>query len=303
MSAWLADASGGFRFALPLIDFGIGSSRACARPVATESLRFGAASEWTEAGSRFPFAILRFPMAELPPDRLRKVGGPSDEETFVRVGKKWRARLEAYGLRPEDRVLDAGCGSGRIAMALTSYITTGSYEGFDVSAPMLRWCEENITPAHPNFHFQVADVYNRRYNPRGSSKAADYIFPYADSSFDFAFLTSVFTHMFPPDVDHYLGELARVLRPGGRCVATYYLLNDQTEAAIAKGTWPKFRHRRPGYRFTKWRQKEGSIALDEPDVRAMYERHALTIDDVRYGSWAGGPNDTGQDVIAATRRA
>ena len=51
---------------------------------------------------------------------------------------------------------------------------------------------------------------------------------------DVAFLTSVFTHMLPEDVEHYLDELARVLKPGGRTLITWFLL---LGAFVAANQW------------------------------------------------------------------
>src|SRR5262249_6440676 len=53
----------------------------------------------------------------------------------------------------------------------------------------------------------------------------EFVFPYADASFDFVFLTSVFTHMLPAEVAQYLREVRRVLRPAGRCPAAFFFLH------------------------------------------------------------------------------
>lgn len=118
-------------------------------------------------------------------------------------------------------MLDVGCGSGRMALPLTGYLNSeGRYAGFDISQKAIAWCQEHITSAHPNFQFEVSDIYNSLYNPKGKYQSLDFRFPYPDASFDVVFLTSVFTHMFPPDVEHYLDEISRVLKPGGRCLCT-----------------------------------------------------------------------------------
>ena len=62
------------------------------------------------------------------------------------------------------------------------------------------WAQRTITARYPNFTFQNADIFNKWYNPGGAFAASEYRFPYDDESFDFIFLTSVFTHMLAPDV-------------------------------------------------------------------------------------------------------
>src|SRR5687768_13730695 len=87
------------------------------------------------------------------------------------VGKRWFEMLtQDAGLKPAGSVLDVGCGRGRIAETLVGYLT-GRYEGFDVDADAVRWCDENITPKAPNFRFKVAALHNTLYNPEGKAAA------------------------------------------------------------------------------------------------------------------------------------
>jgi len=97
------------------------------------------------------------------------------------------------GLKPEDRVLEVGCGAGRMPIAMTRCITTGSYDGFDIIKESIEHCQQAITPRNPNFRFKHVDIYNSNYNPQGTIRPADFRFPYPDGAFTFAFLTSVFT--------------------------------------------------------------------------------------------------------------
>src|SRR5688572_22585232 len=130
----------------------------------------------------------------MPPDELMFVGG--DRTNFKQMGEKWRQTLIQFGgLQPHHRVLDVGCGVGRMAVGLTDYLTPpGSYDGFDTVPEGIEWCQRQITPRFPHFRFRHADVYNEHYNARGRFTASEYKFPYADDSFDFVFLASVFTH-------------------------------------------------------------------------------------------------------------
>jgi SAM-dependent methyltransferase len=101
---------------------------------------------------------------------------------------------------PHDRVLDVGCGCGRMAASILPYRTSGVYEGFDVIPSLVDWCRANIVPLYPTARFQQMDLYNKTYIPQGTIQPKDFRFPYGDNAFDFTFLTSVFTHMPPPDV-------------------------------------------------------------------------------------------------------
>src|SRR5258708_26002415 len=176
----------------------------------------------------------------LPPEgQIDYVGSGNDLETFEYIGEHFfRHFTELGGLKPNHRVLDVGSGIGRMALPLTRYLDPlagGSYEGFDIVAHGVDWCRTQITPRFPHFRFQVADVFNEFYNPGGGYRARVYRFPFSSHSFDFVLLTSVFTHMLPHDLTHYLSEIARVLRPGGRCLITFFLHSAATAANIRPG--------------------------------------------------------------------
>ncbi|HEX5215246.1 MAG TPA: class I SAM-dependent methyltransferase, partial [Vicinamibacterales bacterium] len=152
-----------------------------------------------------------------PPRSLRRISTNPDND-YRATGREFVAFLaRECGLRPEDAVLDVGCGVGRIAVALTEYLSTaGRYDGFDIVPAEIEWCRRQITPRFPQFRFHLADVRNDAYNPAGATPASRYRFPFPDGSFDVAIVASVFTHLLTPDLDNYLRELARVLAPGGR---------------------------------------------------------------------------------------
>ncbi len=151
---------------------------------------------------------------ELTPPKGINFAGAGD---FKEIGGEFlQYFIELGELKPNGKVLDVGCGIGRMAVPLTNYLTDGgTYEGFDIVADGINWCRKEISPKYPNFHFQSADIYNKEYNPKGKYKASEYKFPYGDESFDFVFLTSVFTHTLPNDMENYFSEIARVLKRGG----------------------------------------------------------------------------------------
>jgi len=231
----------------------------------------------------------------LPPRRLQVLVGDGD---YRAIGDLFRELfVDLGGLEPQHDVLDVGCGSGRMAYALKDFVT-GRYEGFDIVPGAVEWCQREITPHHPNFRFQVADIRSERYNPRGAFEAESYRFPYPDDSFDFAYLTSVFTHLSRAAVDNYLGELGRVLRPGARCFATYFLMSE--EAVRAMGGHGQFGFERDGQLVVDDRVPERAVAFREDDIRELHERGGLPIEAVHPGSWCGRERYTSfQDITVS----
>ena len=235
---------------------------------------------------------------------------PGGRQHFVEIGRaSARDVIEACALRPDERVLEVGSGGGRVAIALTEYLSRhGSYEGFDIDREAVQWCQERITAHFPNFKFRWADLYNAHYNPNATVRAAEYRFPYPDASFDVCFLASVFTHMLPDDVGHYLCEIARVLRPGGRCLMTAFLLNAETRELLRQGRCRRaFAHDRGVYRLERDDIPEAAVAYDEEVLRRWIEAAGLVIEaPIYYAPWCGrngAPPGPGQDYLVATRPA
>jgi SAM-dependent methyltransferase len=236
----------------------------------------------------------------VPPRRLDFVG----HSDFAATGDEFLSHfIQLAGLQPSESVLDAGCGIGRIARPLAGYLSAqGSYDGFDVNRDGIGWCRRRYA-RYKNFRFQVADLYNKRYNPRGQHSASDYRFPYEDDRFDLVVMTSVLTHLLESEADHYLAETARVLRPGGRLLATFFLLDDDSRAAIKAGT--------AGFAFL---DPEGHVAVVDEDVpeeavaydtgwvREKLAAHGLAERTIAHGTWSGRDDGTSfQDIVVAER--
>ena len=178
---------------------------------------------------------------------------------------------------------------GRLAAALGATGTAMARTRASRFVPSgVSWCNANTTSKHPNFRFTLADIYNREYNPTGLLSAAEYRFPYPDDTFDLVVLISVFTHMLPAEMEHYVAEISRVLKREGKCFATYSLLDGESLRTMEAGESQR--------RFTSvgphWvvdtKVPELAVAYEESFVRNLYQRYGHSCN-VHYGTWSGRP--------------
>ena len=113
----------------------------------------------------------------------------------VSWGKKVLSRLR---LRGDDRVLDAGCGTGRLTEELLEALPRGGVTGVDLSQNMLRSAREHLAP---------------QFGSRVRLVAADLLRLPFDRVFDGIVSTAAFHWVL--DHDRLFVELRRVLVPGG----------------------------------------------------------------------------------------
>jgi demethylmenaquinone methyltransferase / 2-methoxy-6-polyprenyl-1,4-benzoquinol methylase len=116
----------------------------------------------------------------------------------------WRKRAaDRAELEPGDSALDLCCGTGDLALELRERVgASGRVVGADFSERMLELANEKaMERGYPDVTFEWADALE---------------LPYSDASFDA--VTVGFGVRNLADLDAGVGEMARVLRPGGRLV-------------------------------------------------------------------------------------
>jgi ubiquinone/menaquinone biosynthesis C-methylase UbiE len=121
------------------------------------------------------------------------------------LGKQFRNRtLAVAALRPGDRVIDVGCGTGVLTRrAADAIASTGEVWGIDPAPDMIRMAMQTETETGNSARFRLAAVE---------------ALPFEDASFDVA-LASLVLHHLPPDLKRAgLKEVYRVLKPGGRLI-------------------------------------------------------------------------------------
>ncbi len=148
----------------------------------------------------------------LPPLHLRhRVHGSVYPDGFLRVGRLCAsdiaALLKTHGLALSSfhRILDFGCGCGRVLRYLRDRAGTAELYGTDIDPEAIDWCRKHLS----GIHFGT----NGSLPPTG----------YPDDHFDLIIAVSVFTHLNEGLQNAWLSEVNRILRPGGILLAT--LLN------------------------------------------------------------------------------
>ena len=243
------------------------------------------------------------------PERLRDPERRKEPwETIHHVGSNYRSTgqhavelLRAHAdLDPCDRVLDIGCGNGRVTRPLVEALSTqAGYVGFDVSRAAIRYCRRRFGKERPDFEFHHLDIRNGVYNPGGSVAETQTRFPCADGAITLAFAVSVFTHLPLETIRRYLQETRRVLAPGGRAAFTAFVLTPETRDWIAQGRSPlPFKGWREGAMAVDPHWPENAVAYDEPVLREAVEAAGLTLDRVLVGTWRPAPTYGGsQDML------
>jgi ubiquinone/menaquinone biosynthesis C-methylase UbiE len=126
------------------------------------------------------------------------VGGEYD-----RIGAIAAQIVQSCGAKDGDRLIDFGCGSGRLAKHIGIALPNIRYLGLDVVQELLEYA---ATKTPPHFCF----VLNHQV-----------AIPEPDCSADFVVVFSVFTHLYHEESYTYLRDMRRVLRSGGKLIFSF----------------------------------------------------------------------------------
>lgn len=225
-----------------------------------------------------------------PPKGMVFVGGGD----FIQTGARLASRLvEHCNLNETAAVLDIGCGIGRIAVPLTSRIGAGGrYDGFDVVETGIDWCQKHISVKYPQFNFLHVRIANDLYNAEGQ-QAGSFTFPYPNNTYDIACSFSVFTHMLPDGVSRYLQESYRVLKPGGRLYATFFINNEY--AAFPKEFNFPYAFKR--YALMDTKITSANVLYDRAYLLDMIEASGFRLHNEVVGRWNNVHGSDLQDAL------
>jgi ubiquinone/menaquinone biosynthesis C-methylase UbiE len=221
-----------------------------------------------------------------------------DLKTRIDIHQKYGGRdidawmLETIDPKPGIRILDVGCGSGKQCKAFHAYLGGDlKMTGVDISAELLADAEElNESLGNP-FTIQEMDF--------------DKPFPFPDDSFDL--VTCCFAIYYASDIPFTIGEMHRVLSPGGQLFTTgpmpenkqlfYDVIKEATETPIPP---------MPGssryaseildtvkslFSSTDLHIFENPLAFDDPEPFLSYTRASLSEDRKLWSSLFQGEED------------
>ena len=191
--------------------------------------------------------------AKTPESAMSAVDGSTDEAIVQRTGRYAAAQMKAaLDLQLGDRVLELGCGLGRIGKQLAE--SCARWTGVDISSEMIRHAQTRLSGLD-NVDFHRLD--------RSSLEM------FEDNSFDKAYSLAVLCHMDKEDLFLYLEELRRVLKPGGLLYVDTWNLANPTG-------WKRWE-----YEVRFWQKSNQAERKDiarnqfcSPDEIALYARHA-----------------------------
>jgi SAM-dependent methyltransferase len=135
--------------------------------------------------------------------------GREDCETMSRLLTESGAPIEEAG-----RILEFGCGGGRMLRWLTHLTPETQLWGTDIFSSRILWCQDHLSPP---CYFATTTM-------------APHL-PFEDRSFGLVYCGSVFTHLDDLAESWFL-ELHRILRPGGRL---YFSINDRHAVTVFDG--------------------------------------------------------------------
>jgi ubiquinone/menaquinone biosynthesis C-methylase UbiE len=121
--------------------------------------------------------------------------------TFGREGKLRQGTVELAQLKPGDKVLEVGCGTGTLTLAAKRQVgASGGAVGIDIAPEMIAAARRKADRTGADVSFQVGSIEN---------------IAFPDNRFDVVMCSFMIFHM-PEDVrTKGLAEAYRVLKPGG----------------------------------------------------------------------------------------
>lgn len=226
----------------------------------------------------------------LPDKRLRTGGCEFKDDAYFYQSAQTEAQriISHFGYSEGQKLLDIGCGFGRLAIGFLIQPKHVSYLGLDVNKFAVDWCQRHIEKQHEGFYFMHLNVRNERYYAEGQAIDSNFRFPIADQEFDIAYLYSVFSHMVSEDIGVYLRDLQRILKPEGHLFFTAFVEDDVPDMTINP----------VGYRDIEWHSSLHCVRYNRKYMQNLLTQSGFRLDDFVYEQETNGQSAFYTSVVA-----
>ena len=224
----------------------------------------------------------------VPPDILRRrVHGDADLHAFLHVGRALSGDITRFipteiAHNPNSRILDFGCGCGRVALFLHKSLA-GALYGTDIDQEAIAWCTNHLS--------DLASFSSNLPLPP---------LKFDNSYFDLVYSISIFTHL-PEDMQmSWLKELSRVTKIGGYALITVHGKYMFPAYRLSEHELSKFKE--SGFYYSEAGETEGlpsfygSTIHSDKYIKSKWSKFFEIREIVR-----GGANGH-QDVVICRRR-
>ena len=210
------------------------------------------------------------------------------------------------------RVLDFGCGVGRVALSLLRQRPQiAGLTGLDIVPKLVGFCRENVGAHFPQTRFELMADSNVHYD-HFKDAATPLSRAQADAAFggahDAAYAFSVFTHIDTHDFSPLLKFVGSMLKPGGHFLFTCFILTPFSRATIDLGWTLPSRFPEPVFEeggavfIGNKSDRLAFIAFDIQRIEQMVWEAGLIPCAIEYGNWRGAGLSHGyQDAVLCRR--
>jgi SAM-dependent methyltransferase len=198
--------------------------------------------------------------------RVSKMEGAEFRTQGLKMFTDLMDQMTRLGIHATGRILDWGCGCGRVASHLPARLGEAKLIGCDIDAQAIEWCRQHIAGEF------------MRVDPHPPT-------PFGDAAADVIVACSVLTHLGAQDQERWLREMHRVLAPGGSFLAstngdfTFQLARGRGRWAKVRSAWTRLTGAGTlcGIRDTQLDRTLSGIA-PRGYYRAVFQSRAYTID-------------------------
>jgi len=210
----------------------------------------------------------------------------------------------------DNLILDVGCGTGLMGIAAEPFLgEAGKYVGLDVIRHYRQfWTQHYRSPRFEFIHF---DAHNAAY--AGDQERQRPAWPLPSDQFDMVTALSVWTHLNEADATFYFNEVARVLKPGGKALITFFLLDVTYQRGVSQRSAQSSRYHmspqdrwifdRPAYDSDAWfcprwaGIPEVAIGVTRPGLERLLASAGLVLLTPYPGNWKEAPGVFFQDAL------